>query len=315
LLSDWLRFFSSVDTPRSLSGAGALYADCSALVGHPLPTVQSLALDCLVRWGEPPLVKHRKHLAGLIDGKTFRENLTLFSVDSHHSSLTPEDRTLLLPLLSRILFSRLTRRVGRGSSKSGMASTRATIFAFFGGFAPQELRPLLDLMLAPIRMAVTPHAPQHSQPDVRQGGTGALPAGVTPNGKRRKKYKQAHGRGAPTPEPAPPTSASPLAISVWAGDAAGDRAASLRGVEGSTLLGVLRSLHEAVTQLGGSLLPYLPELLDTTNLVLRCAAAGAATHPSIPISPPAINTPQPVHAPATAAAAHDTTPHRLRRGP
>lgn len=294
LLSDWLRFFSAVEAPRSLSGAATLYSDCSALLAHPLPSIQSLALDCLVRWDEPPLVKHRKQLAGLIDGKTFRENLTLFSVDSHHSTLTPEDRALLLPVLSRILFSRLTRRVGRGSSKSGMASTRATVFAFFGGFAPQELRTLLDLMLAPIRIAVALHSTPAAQPSIPPGDSaaGGPPGAVAPVGRRGGESVHTHGAPQPTPaaEPRPyaadiaggGSGGSASAVTVW-GDGGGSasavtvwgdgggRAACLRGVHGSTLLGVLRSLHEAVAQLGGALLPYLPELLDTTNLVLRCA--------------------------------------------
>jgi hypothetical protein len=279
LLSDWLRFFSAVEAPRSLAGAPALYVDCTALLAHPLPPVQSLALDCLARWNEPALVKHRKQLAGLIDGKTFRENLTLFSIDSHNSTLTPDERALLLPLLSRILFSRLTRRVGRGSSKSGMASTRATVFAFFGGFAPQELRTLLDLMLAPIRQAVasTPVlAGGEPAPDLAGGGRALLsqptPASV---------YTGAGGT-----VPAQPT----LPASALAGDGGGWRAACLRGVDGSTILGVLRSMHEAVAQLGIALLPYLPELLDTTNLVLRCAVVAvtslAPSHRTHLLTPP-----------------------------
>ena len=54
LLAEWLRFFAAVEAPRRLPSADALYGEASALVGHPLPAVQTLALDVLARWGQEP---------------------------------------------------------------------------------------------------------------------------------------------------------------------------------------------------------------------------------------------------------------------
>eukprot|EP00966_Prymnesium_polylepis_P310474 7173296-Prymnesium_polylepis.1 len=64
---------------------------------------------------------------GLITDKTFRESLALFPLDSStvSSALPASHRPLLLPLLSRLLFAKLTQRGGRGSSKNHQAAAAA----------------------------------------------------------------------------------------------------------------------------------------------------------------------------------------------
>ena len=94
-----------------------------------------------------------------------------------------------------------------------MAQRRATIFAFFCAFSPDELADLVDLVLGPLAAV-----------------------------------------GATTP------SASPKEARA--------RAAALARLRPAQLLGVLRSLHDAVAQLGGSLTRFLPQLSAASHLLL-----------------------------------------------
>ena len=103
--------------------------------------MQALAIEWLAKWQEPAVLAHKQQLLALVKGKTFRETLTLFSLDHESGALAREHRPVLLPLLSRALFSKLTQRSGRGASKNNMASRRATIFAFFGGARDTNMRP------------------------------------------------------------------------------------------------------------------------------------------------------------------------------
>ena len=58
-LQAWLRLFAAVEAPSStLHEAARLHDECATLLGHAEPAVQALALDCLVRWGEPALLAH-----------------------------------------------------------------------------------------------------------------------------------------------------------------------------------------------------------------------------------------------------------------
>ena len=156
----WLKLWGKADAPRKLHGAAGLYAACETLVGHSDAQVQALAIECLCKWQQPALTAHKTQLLALIKEKTFRETLTMFRVDDEAGIVTAEQRPLLLPLLSRLLFAKLAQRSGRGASKNGLASRRATIFAFFGGFESNELSSLVDLLLAPLAAvgACTPPA-------------------------------------------------------------------------------------------------------------------------------------------------------------
>lgn len=201
-LQAWLRLFAAVEAPSTLHEAARLHDECATLLGHAEPAVQALALDCLVRWGEPALLAHEGTLRKLIADATFRETLSLFVLDVDASpTLSAEERPLVLPLLSRLLFSKLTQRSGRGASKNSLASRRATIFSFFGGYTSTELASVVALLLAPLA---------------------------------------AVGGSEPTASGAPDAS----------------RARALCTVDGSKQLGMLRALHDAVSQIGGALAPY-----------------------------------------------------------
>ena len=98
-----------------------------------------------------------------------------------------------------------------------MAQRRATIFAFFCAFSPDELADLVDLVLGPLAAV-----------------------------------------GATTP------SASPK-------EARAREAAALARLRPAQLLGVLRSLHDAVAQLGDSLTRFLPQLSAALSHLLLYA--------------------------------------------
>ena len=165
-------------------------------------------------------------MAGSSD-KQFRETLTLFAVDpSLENTMLAVHRPSVLPLLSTILYSKLTQRAGRGGSKSTMAQRRTTIFAFFCSFQPAELRQLVDLVLAPLTAV-----------------------GATTVSKTTEEARS--------------------------------RATALVALRPPQLIGTLRSLHDAVAQLGSSLTCFLPELVGAISHLLlyvtHCACTSVGT--------------------------------------
>ncbi|KAL3930141.1 MAG: hypothetical protein SGPRY_001667 [Prymnesium sp.] len=178
LLLPWLKLWGAMEDLSRVEGAARLYTQCSELLGHHEPRVQAAALDCLVRWGQPVLLHHKERLHSLISDKSFRESLALFSLEASEDggSLPTSHRPLLLPLLTRLLFAKLTQRSGRGSSKNHQSQRRATIFAFFAGFEPAEMRPLVDLLLAPLAAVGAARAS-----GAAEGGEAASLARVSPS--------------------------------------------------------------------------------------------------------------------------------------
>ena len=214
LLHGFLSVFAATEEAPGLTNASALYTDCTRLIGHADHRIQTAALECLARWNQPAVNKYKAQLQGLIGDKTFRETLTMFEIDpKQEQTMARQHRPVVLPLLTTILYSKLTQRAGRGASKNAMAQRRATIFAFFCAFEPTELRDLVGHLLAPLAAV---------------GATTSAQASVS----------------------------APVAA-----EEARARGAAVASLTSGQQLGVLRSLHEAVAQLGGALSPYLPQLL------------------------------------------------------
>lgn len=151
LLLGMLRVYGAAEHTPKLCDASAVYDDCTRLIGHADHKIQGAALDVIGRWSQPAINKYKDQLHGLISDKSFRETLTLFAVDERlEDAMLPQHRPVVLPMLTTLLYAKLTTRSGRGSSKNSMAQRRATIFAFFCAFKPAELRHLIDILLAPL---------------------------------------------------------------------------------------------------------------------------------------------------------------------
>ena len=220
-----LKVYVAVDDTKGVMGAPDLYKDCTRLIGHADHCIQSSSLDCLAKWNISAINRYKKELHGLISDKSFRETLTLFAVDTRlDDTMVPSHRPIVLPLLTTILYAKLTQRGGRGAAKNAMSQRRATIFAFFCAFDPLELKSLVALVLAPLAAI----------------GATAAAAGASSDG-----------------------GGDAVSLSEWR-----ERSAALSTISATQQLGVLRSLHEAVSQLGAALPPYLSELLSSLSHLL-----------------------------------------------
>ena len=122
---------------HDLAGADALHSDCLKLVGHVDHRIQAMALDVITRWSYPAIRHYKKQLGGLINEKSFRETLTMFAVDRQlDHAMAESHRPSVLPLLTTLLYSKLTQRSGRGGSKSMMSQRRATTARRRQSYAP-----------------------------------------------------------------------------------------------------------------------------------------------------------------------------------
>ena len=223
----FLKLYSAADDTPTFPAAARLYDDCTRLIGHADHSIQGTALEVIARWSQPAVNRYKQQLDGLISDKSFRETLTLFAIDHRvDNAMVAAHRPVVLPLLTTILYAKLTQRAGRGGAKNAMAQRRATIFAFFCAFDPSELRPLVTLLLAPLAAIGA----------TTDGGVDADMAGHRA------------------------------------------RAAALADVSPTQQLGVLRSLHEAVSQLGSALREYVDELFGAVGHLLLYATHCVCTY-------------------------------------
>lgn len=134
-----LALFSKFINPRVLYQADKVYAAELDLLKTGDAKIQGLALDCVLTWKIPAVNAYADNLKNLLDESRSRDELTNFvQVNEDESTIQPDHRPLLMPVLLRILYGRSLSRKHATSGKRGMSSTRTTVLAALANFLPQE---------------------------------------------------------------------------------------------------------------------------------------------------------------------------------
>ena len=116
LLTSHLSVFAAFHRPQQMNREAEVSPIFYKLLTHRVPDVQKKALDCLMAYGSSHLVPYKENLYRLLEDKSFRNELTLFSMDGATSSVRSEHRSGLTPVLIRILFGRMQNKTGPNST-------------------------------------------------------------------------------------------------------------------------------------------------------------------------------------------------------
>ncbi|XP_047501771.1 small subunit processome component 20 homolog [Penaeus chinensis] len=145
-LGEQLAVFSKFHNPRKLSQTKKLQDMYKEFLTHPAPSVQRKALNCIMTYNYPYLVPYTEFLYKLIDDKSFKNAITLFSLDGSEQTVSEEHREDMMPYLMRILFGKMHSKAGTGTSGKGKILIRkGVILRYLAGAKESELRIFLDL--------------------------------------------------------------------------------------------------------------------------------------------------------------------------
>ncbi len=87
-----------------------------------------------------------------------------FAAEFSNGGIATEHRPHLVPLITRILFARLSDRKGGAGSTKLLAIRRAAVLTFMSNFEPEELLTLCNLMLQPFALLLSMGATPESAP-------------------------------------------------------------------------------------------------------------------------------------------------------
>ena len=144
----FLGLFAKFCDPKSLHrhhDLRALYLD---MLKSKSAKIQLEAFRCLLTYKNSYLVSYREHLESLIDEKSFRNELVLFSIDDTNSVILDEHRADLMPVLMRILFGKMKQGRDVSRRKHGEA-VKTSILAFIASSQQDEIRIFFDLIFEP----------------------------------------------------------------------------------------------------------------------------------------------------------------------
>ena len=146
LLAHHLAVFASFKRPRYITREAEVTPILYRLLAHRSSDVQKHALDCLCAYGFAYLTPYKENLYRLLDEKTFRSELTLFSIDVASSPVRPEHRSGFTPVLMRLLFGKMQTKTGHNSAgKQSIQHRQALVLRYLAGFSDSEIDVFLDL--------------------------------------------------------------------------------------------------------------------------------------------------------------------------
>jgi len=146
LLTSHLSVFASFRCPQQMHRENEVVLIFYRLLSHRVPEVQKKALDCLLAYGSSYLMPYKDNLYRLLEDKSFRHELTLFSIDDANSTVRSEHRAGLTPVLVRILFGRMQNKTGPNSTgKQNIQQRQSLVLRYIAGFSDPEIDVFLDL--------------------------------------------------------------------------------------------------------------------------------------------------------------------------
>ena len=147
-LACFLGLFAKFRDPKSLYQQQELRALYLDFLKSKSAKIQLAAFRCLLTYKHSYLLSYREHLESLIDEKSFRNELVLFSIDDTNSVIEDEHRVDLMPLLMRILFGKMKSGRDISRRKHGEA-VKTSILAFIASSQQDEVRIFFDLIFEP----------------------------------------------------------------------------------------------------------------------------------------------------------------------
>jgi hypothetical protein len=161
-LTCFLKAFAAVDGPQQLVKHTLLKSIFVAFLSHQDTTVVQLALSGLLKYKPPYLLPYADQIKNMLKKGGLRDALLQFGAAFEGGDVYKDHRVLLIPVVSKILFGRLSARVkGSKSSKDSPAARRASILSFLSVMctSEDEIYPFMYFMtrsFLPKRVALKP---------------------------------------------------------------------------------------------------------------------------------------------------------------
>ena len=155
-----LELFSKFKNPKAVYMEAQLRELYFDLLVHKSADVQKVAFHCIMSYKYKYLVPYRENFERLLEDKSFKDEIVLFSIDHENSVVSSEHRPEVLPILMRILYGKTNVKMGKGTTGKQYSSVRhSIILRFLNGCSQVELETFVGLLFAPFQHFLTdnPH--------------------------------------------------------------------------------------------------------------------------------------------------------------
>lgn len=139
-----MQVMSQFKNPRALHKEPLFWGLYMEFLKHKNPGLQKYALDCVLNYKNKSITAYKSNLYNLVDDKKFKDELTMFKITEDSESIHSEDREHVIPIILRILYGKMTTKLG-ADKKGGGQMRRSLIMRYLAGCNANELKMYIDM--------------------------------------------------------------------------------------------------------------------------------------------------------------------------
>ncbi|XP_063244418.1 small subunit processome component 20 homolog [Bacillus rossius redtenbacheri] len=138
-----LTIFTKIKNPKAMFKEMELLKIFSDFLSHKAPDVQKMALDYVLAYRDKGVMPYQEHLYALIDDKTFKNEITMFRIESEGKVIQDHDRSAVMPVILRIVYGKMLARSAKG--KAAGQWKRSLVMRFLAGCREEELMAFVEM--------------------------------------------------------------------------------------------------------------------------------------------------------------------------
>lgn len=164
-----MKLFSKMHNPKTFYRESDVHKIYMDLLSSKSIEIQKATMDCLFTYKHSYLLPYKEHLYNLIDEKNLKNELALFSVDQESNMIQSKDREHLIPILMKIIYSKMSMKIGmRTGGKSGGLVRRKIILRFLAGCQESEMTVFVNMAFRPFQKHLPLTTDKHQMPNLKQ---------------------------------------------------------------------------------------------------------------------------------------------------
>lgn len=139
-----MQVLAQFKNPRALHKEPVFWELYMEFLKHKNSGLQKYALDCVINYKNKSIIAYKDNLYNLVDDKKFKDELTLFKITEDAKSIQPEDREHVIPIILRILYGKMTSKLG-AEKKGGGQTRRSLVMRYLAGCTENELKIFIEM--------------------------------------------------------------------------------------------------------------------------------------------------------------------------
>ncbi|XP_023944634.2 small subunit processome component 20 homolog [Bicyclus anynana] len=152
-----MQVLSQFKNPRALHKEPVFWELYMDFLKSKNPGLQKYALDCVLNYKNKSVTPYKVNLYNLVDENKFKDELTQFKITEDSQAIQPEHREHLIPIIVRILYGKMTSKLG-ADKKGGGQTRRSLVMRYLSGCNENELKMFIEMAFSYMKeyMTMTP---------------------------------------------------------------------------------------------------------------------------------------------------------------